>query len=377
MLTWDAIPLYSRRVMTFTDTNSIEPSPSNESAETLSISDIPSNRCLFRLRLSAHPTEETGCSSLPLMQTPTVVMTREDPVAFRTRAERNHYKNGTKYGSLESQLIYDPRFKGLLKTPSEFDGTAGDGKKKPISGDSGSLAQEIMNGYAAKRGLILPTPLSVEREHPKRVQALKDAGATEMFSRENGSARPNGLMDHLNFYGLLPTPNAVEATKYTNTYNPESQMGQSLSAMAGSGMLPTPNAMDWNTEYTPEQKEACLERRAQEGRTAYPSKFNMLRQMAVEGLLPTPTARDEKNPSSPDGERIARKMEQGYTIELNDLAAMGALPTPDSSPKTDGQAFRLSPLFTEEMMGFPFGWTTFPFLSPDGEPSPSKPTGTQ
>lgn len=47
-------------------------------------------------------------------------------------------------------------------------------------------------------------------------------------------------------------------------------------------------------------------------------------------LLPTPTARDEKNPSSPDGERIARKVDQRYTIELNDLAAMGMLPTPQA-----------------------------------------------
>ena len=33
----------------------------------------------------------------------------------------------------------------------------------------------------------------------------------------------------------------------------------------------------------------------------------------------------------------------------------------------DGQPFRLSPLFTEEMMGFPLMWTTLPFLSQCGE----------
>ena len=134
--------------------------------------------------------------------------------------------------------------------------------------------------------------------------------------------------------------------------------------------------------------------------------------MAASGMLPTPTAKDYKNPSTPDGKRIARKREQGYTIELNDLAAMGILPTPsardwkgrtnpgvvkegsgcvygetlpdtigrvipDSFRKTDGGTFRLSPLFTEEMMGFPFGWTTYPFLSPSGGPSPSRHTETQ
>ena len=172
-----------------------------------------------------------------------------------------------------------------------------------------------------------------------------------------------------------------------------------------------------------------------------------------EEMLPTPTARDLKNPSSPDGERIKRKKEQGWTIELNDLAGMGLLPTPiarcwkggsteirkdTGKVRTDqldtfvqvlakqvrnegilptpvqhdvgrtnpgvkkvgcgntygellpdlvhrlqteqdvdaGKAFRLSPLFTEEMMGFPLMWTALPFLSESGAPKPSKPTAT-
>ena len=41
----------------------------------------------------------------------------------------------------------------LLKTPSAFDATVTSPKKNPVSGDSGSLAQEIMCGYAARRGL--------------------------------------------------------------------------------------------------------------------------------------------------------------------------------------------------------------------------------
>ena len=296
-LTWEAKKLFSRRVQEFTDTNFSKPSPLNESAVTLSTSDIPSSRCLFQLRLSELPTEETESLSLPMLQTPTAVMTCEDPEKMRERAKRNGYKNGTKYGSLETQINYDPRFKGLLKTPSTFDAASERMESRGISGTSGTLAQEIQSGYVAKRGLI------------------------------------------------LPTPTAGEAEKYRLRYTPGSQMGTSLSAMAGSG------------------------------------------------LLPTPTARDEKNPSSPDGKRIARKIEKGYTIELNDLAAMGSLPTPDSSQKTAGGAFRLSPLFTEEMMGFPLMWTALPFLQyplpqpmeketpknthfPNGEPKPSKPTET-
>ena len=42
--------------------------------------------------------------------------------------------------------------------------------------------------------------------------------------------------------GLLPTPCAIEATKFTKAFNPNSQMGQSLTALAVNGMLPSPTS---------------------------------------------------------------------------------------------------------------------------------------
>ena len=52
--------------------------------------------------------------------------------------------------------------------------------------------------------MLLPTPLAVEREHPERVVALKATGATEINSRACGEQRPNGIIDYLQFYGILP-----------------------------------------------------------------------------------------------------------------------------------------------------------------------------
>lgn len=82
----------------------------------------------------------------------------------------------------------------MLKTPTAMDAVIGSPKREPKNGDSGCLAQEIMGGYAV----------------------------------------------------ILPTPNAVEAEKYTKTYNKDSQMGRSLTAMAVNGLLPTPRAKDEN-----------------------------------------------------------------------------------------------------------------------------------
>jgi hypothetical protein len=61
------------------------------------------------------------------------------------------------------------------------------------------------------------------------------------------------------------------------------------------------------------------------------------------GLLPTVTARDEKNGGKMEDGRIQRKIQQGFTVELNDLATMGLLPTPntmDTLPPKEGEAMK-------------------------------------
>lgn len=267
LLKWEASPLYSTRETEFTDTDQSRPLPLNESAEILSQRDIQSNRCLFRLQLLVRHTEETGSSFLPIMlQTPTAVMTCESPENMRARAARKGYQNGTKYGSLASQVMYDKRVKSLLKTPCAMDANADKRKSKGVSGTSGTLAQEIVSGHVEKRGWI------------------------------------------------LPTPTAGEGEKYSNTYNPKSQMGKSLSAMAGSGMLPTPTSRDYQPPYNEDK---------------------MLRK---------------------DGKT------------RNDM--LSSLPTMMGLKPHGGITFRLSPLFTEEMMGFPLMWTTYPFLSQNGGQNP-------
>lgn len=219
----------------------------------------------------------------------------------------------------------------LLKTPCAWDYM--ELKSWDTSRDRGTLGQQAMMG---KLGM-LPTPMS---------QGLK-------VCDENGQTK---FMD----LSLLPTPTAIEGEKYTNTWNPNSQMGQSLSAMAGSGLLPIPNACDYNTTWSEDAKKECLEMRTKEGKTAYPSKFNALKQLARENLLPTPRAKGEEAYET----RAERK---GHETAMTYLeSAVDYL----TKSENDGQTSRLSPLFTQEMMGFPFGWTELPFLSQNGEMNP-------
>ena len=247
----------------------------------------------------------------------------------------------------------------MLKTPCAMDASGDNRRSAGVSGSSGTLAQEMANGYIKNRGFdpapLLPTPITRDWK-----------GGSAAPRKDNGKLRTD-----------------------------------SLDSMVSLGMLPTPQSTDCKEPLSPEAKAKHIAKWMKKG--IMPSGAYQLRQQAAEGLLPTPQARDNKNPSSPDGKRIARKLEQGWTIDLSDLVVMeGQLPTPsardwkgktnpgtvkegsgcvygetlpdtlsrltkDSSPKTAGGAFRLSPLFTEEMMGFPFLWTTLPVLRENGE----------
>ena len=241
---------------------------------------------------------------------------------------------------------------------------------------------------------LLPTAMATDIYHPERVRHLKDAGAETMASRKNGSNRPNGLMDFMDFHGMLPTPMASDATTgaiigkndhfiMTGNGIPRKVNQNGINGSVGLArivqLLPTPNAREadkYTKKYNP---------KSQMGKA--------LTAMAMNGMLPTPTARSYKNGSKPEDGRTKRKIEQGWTMELNDLAACGMLPTPTTNdykgastleelekrrrnPATNsladrfsqtGKTSQLNPLFVEEMMGFPCLTTLLPFLKKEIE----------
>lgn len=66
--------------------------------------------------------------------------------------------------------------------------------------------------------VLLPTPMSTDIHHADRVKELKEAGGDTFHSRKNGGTRPNGLMDYMDFHGMLPTPTAMN---YKGSVSPE------------------------------------------------------------------------------------------------------------------------------------------------------------
>lgn len=140
-LTWDVSPLCSERISLYTVSG--RNTSSRPSAVILSVKDIPSSRCLFRLVPSVPRTEGT--------------------------------------------------VSGLLPTP-----IASDFKVRGPGSQQKGLPEII-------REMLLPTPTATEIHHWQRVERWKRQGRTSMHETEDGEKNPNGLTDFLDFHGLLST----------------------------------------------------------------------------------------------------------------------------------------------------------------------------
>jgi hypothetical protein len=79
------------------------------------------------------------------------------------------------------------------------------------------------------------------------------------------------------------------------------------------------------------------------------------------GLLLTPTTREEVMDTDKFQERM-EKYDNGTTVPNLATQVVGMLSGQDA-----GQGSQLSPLFVEEMMGFPKNWTALPFQSGDAK----------
>lgn len=87
---------------------------SKRCALTWRLKGTPYNRSYFQLAVSALPTEEI---EFGLLLTPTTTERSEHPDEMRARAKAKGYRNGTKYNSLTSQILYG----NFLPTPNAFD----------------------------------------------------------------------------------------------------------------------------------------------------------------------------------------------------------------------------------------------------------------
>lgn len=181
-LRWDAQTIFSKRI-TYIEKKA--DSHSTKSAQTSKPKDIPSNRLLFQLAVSERPTEGIESGLLP---TPNAMDIPHKDMEINERGRRNPKKGKTDH----SLGLEDMAVAKLLPTPCSIEATKFTKTINPNSQMGQGLTALAVNG-------LLPTPTAMEIKHSNRVKGLKEKGAKGMYSRKNGTLRPNGLSDFLDF----------------------------------------------------------------------------------------------------------------------------------------------------------------------------------
>ena len=130
---------------------------------------------------------------------------------------RKHFTAGKTGETRPNGLMDYLDFHDLLPTPM-----AQDYRRRGFNSEQQGLPE-----MAYKE--LLPTPQNRDFKNGSTMES-------ERWQRKREQGRTMDLND-LAASKLLPTPNASEATKYTKTYNSNSQMGQSLTVLAVNGMI--------------------------------------------------------------------------------------------------------------------------------------------
>lgn len=185
---------------------------------------------------------------------------------------------------------------GMLKTPSAMDAYSENlSKKEQKFGNSGTLAQEIQSGFVEQRwpGLLLTPGLVEVPEHPDKYKKRQSKRTSE---GKNKAPHPGNKYNCLTSQILYSPTEGIE-----------------------SGLWPTPRAQEPGK--TSDGYGACLN-----DVTSGRKKSNL--------MLPTPIAGNEKSGcDANNGQRINRKISQGWTVDLHDMAVNNMLPTPDCSDR--------------------------------------------
>lgn len=199
-LKWDVQTICSTRI-SYTERSSN--SRLMPSVKTLSIQDIPSNRLLFRLVPSEHPTGETGCGLLPTVQTQGLKVYNKDgrtefvDLALLPTPTAIDKGSGRINKSLSENARERPTLAmlakiGLLPTPNAAEGKKWATKYNPDSRMGRGLTAMACSG-------LLLTPMGKDgMRSGTTIQALKNHGKPKANLAEQMAHKIGGGTSQLN-----------------------------------------------------------------------------------------------------------------------------------------------------------------------------------
>jgi len=153
---------------------------------------------------------------------------------FSSRCALTWKMKGTKFNRLLLQLqvkthrTEETDAGSLLKTPTKMDGEVTSGKKNPTSGNSGTLAQEIMSGYVYQRGM-LPTPNAFDWNTARKPETFEKA---KQKHKEKGVNLQNPLKQMASM-GMLPTPMATDSPEKNTGTRKQGSIAKIAKEMTG------------------------------------------------------------------------------------------------------------------------------------------------
>jgi hypothetical protein len=109
-----------------------------------------------------------------------------------------------------------------------MDGEVTSGKKNPTSGNSGTLAQEIMSGYVYQRGM-LPTPNAFDWNTARKPETFEKA---KQKHKEKGVNLQNPLKQMASM-GMLPTPMATDSPEKNTGTRKQGSIAKIAKEMTG------------------------------------------------------------------------------------------------------------------------------------------------
>jgi len=173
-------------------------------------------------------------------------------------------------------------------------------------------------------------------------------GIRKSTQQKEGSRHSVTLKDDIMRLPMTRTPSASDGEGGVMEIRPETTGHYKLRDEVAN-LLPTPAVRDIKGANSPEH-------------LAKPRGHHDQLPNAL-AMLPTPQTRDFRSPDSPDSGNYQRKTERGFTIDLNSrVANLTDTPTGtqtvEQSPTRPAGRMRLSPEFTEWMMGLKRGYTS-------------------